>query len=134
MTPEQEKVREFQIASGRKPPERPMFIDDSKMHKLRIDLIHEEFEELKEAIENKDLVKVADAIGDLMYVVLGTANAFGIDMQPIFNSIHESNMTKDFHPNSEDKIHSKVIKGKNYRPPNIEAILQAQINDYVQLD
>lgn len=127
MTPEQRKVLEFQDKSGRKCPKTPTFADDEKMHKLRIDLIKEEFGEFQEAIKEKDLIEIADAIGDLLYVVYGAANAFGIDMEPIFNEIHRSNMTKDFHSEAEDKIHCKVTKGKNYSPPQIDSIILSQI-------
>lgn len=68
--------------------------DKKKLIKLRLDLIQEEFNELKEAIENRDFAEVRDAISDLLYVTYGTAASFGIDADKDYNIIHDSNMTK----------------------------------------
>lgn len=86
---------------------------------LRYELIREELEELKTALDNNDIVEVADALGDLKYVVEGAALAFGIPLTPVVNVIHRSNMTKlgeDGKPvyRPED---GKVMKGPNYEPP-----------------
>lgn len=68
--------------------------DKKKLVKLRLDLIQEEFNELKEAIENRDFTEVRDAIGDLLYVTYGAAASFGINADKDYSTIHESNMTK----------------------------------------
>jgi predicted HAD superfamily Cof-like phosphohydrolase len=91
---------------------------------LRWELIAEEFEELKAAITLKDMTLVADALGDLLYVVLGTANAYGLDMEPIFWEIHRSNLSKfiDGHRRED----GKWVKGKSYSPANLGPIIKQQ--------
>jgi len=126
----QDKVQEFHDAFGIYTPSHSTltpFNDQTKdtaLHDLRINLIEEEFNELKDAIAENNIVEVADALGDIMVVVLGTACSFGIDMTPVFNEIHRSNMSKL----GEDgkpiyRADGKVLKGPNYSPPNIKAIL-----------
>ena len=91
---------------------------------LRHQLIDEELCELENAMAKEDIVEIADAIGDLLYVVLGTAVSHGIDIDPIFHEIHRSNMTKfiDGHRRSD----GKWIKGPSYTPANLLPILQRQ--------
>ncbi len=69
-------------------------LEDDKLVKLRIALINEEFEELKEALKNKDSVEVADALSDILYVVYGAGQVFGINLDETFDKVHKSNMTK----------------------------------------
>jgi predicted HAD superfamily Cof-like phosphohydrolase len=88
---------------------------------LRLRLISEEFGELQEAIMKRDLVATVDALADLEYVVKGTAVSYGIDMEPIFNEIHQSNMSK-----LRENLEGKILKGRDYRPPDIRTILEAQ--------
>jgi phosphoribosyl-ATP pyrophosphohydrolase len=88
----------------------------------RIRLVVEEMSELVTAIHEGDLVGIADALGDSMYVILGTANAYGILMEDIMKEIHESNMSKDVLDQNQ-----KGGKGDNFRPPNIVRILDNQI-------
>lgn len=96
---------------------------------LRYNLIYEELQEYRDAITvpvgTVNLVEVADAIGDLLYVVLGTAVTFGIDIEPIFREIHRSNMSKfiDGHRRED----GKWIKGPSYSPANLEPIIQSQL-------
>ncbi len=98
MRESQNKVKDFHVAAGALINENPT-IPDAANAKLRVDLIQEELDELSGALglmlfEKRNLVEVADAIGDLLYVVLGTAVACGMDAESIFNEIHRSNMTK----------------------------------------
>ena len=125
MKKEQEQVSEFMIKAGQECPEKPILID-SHIFKLRHVLILEELEELRMADFNDDLVEVADAIGDLLVVVLGTAVAYGIDIDPIFQEIHRSNMSKfiDGHKRED----GKWIKGPSYSPANLKPIIEAQQN------
>lgn len=91
---------------------------------LRLKLINEEYIELLEAVEKRDLIGVADALGDLNYVSFGTALAFGLDMQPIQDEIHRSNMTKlglDGKPIVRED--GKIIKGPNFELPNLRKII-----------
>lgn len=97
---------------------------DRETQDLRIDLISEELEELQLAITNNDIVEVADALTDLLYVVYGAGHAFGIDLDECFTEVHESNMSKlgeDGRPIYRED--GKVLKGPNYFVPNLEEIL-----------
>ncbi len=90
---------------------------------FRKDLIHEEvFEELFYALDTKDMEKIADGITDSIYVLLGTAIAFGIDLTPIWEEVHRTNMEKE---PSDDPI-KKVRKPEGWKRPDIEGLLKAQ--------
>ena len=91
---------------------------------LRENLIEEELEELRSASISNDLVEVADALGDLAYVVFGAAIEYGIDLETVVNEIHKSNLSKlglDGKPLYRED--GKVIKGPNYEPPDIRTLL-----------
>jgi len=97
---------------------------DSQTQQLRYDLIDEELEELKMAFDNDDIIEVADALTDLLYVVYGAGHAFGIDLDECFLEVHESNMSKlgeDGRPIYRED--GKVLKGSDYFPPNLKEIL-----------
>ena len=113
------KVGTFMKTFGQEVKKEPSFSTD-KINKLRIDLINEELEELKEAIKNKDLLEVADALTDILYVTYGAGHAFGIDLDKCFNEVQNSNMSKldeDGNPIYNDS--GKVMKGPNYFKPNL---------------
>ena len=104
---------------------------DEKVQKLRISLIEEELEELKEAIENKDVVGVADALTDILYVTYGAGAAFGIDLDKCFEEVHSSNMSKldrDGRPIYRED--GKILKGPDYFEPNLEKIVKNGIQKY----
>ena len=90
---------------------------------LRVRLIEEEFDELKEAMAGSDLAAVAKEMADLMYVVYGTAVSYGIDMDPVFQEVHRSNMSKVGGYKRED---GKWVKPATYSPARIEPILAEQ--------
>ena len=90
---------------------------------FRLEFIAEELEELTQAVANDDLVRIADGLGDLLYVVYGAGLAFGIDLEPILAEIHRSNMTKLGGPVRED---GKQLKPDWYEPPQLAPILEAQ--------
>jgi predicted HAD superfamily Cof-like phosphohydrolase len=98
---------------------KPSFSSD-KINSLRYDLIKEELEELKEAIKNKDLLEVADALTDILYVTYGAGHAFGIDLDKCFEEVQSSNMSK---LGENDKpIYNesgKVMKGPKYFKPDL---------------
>ena len=97
---------------------------DSRTQQLRYDLIDEELEELKMAFDNDDVVEIADALTDLLYVVYGAGHAFGIDLDDCFLEVHESNMSKlgeDGRPIYRDD--GKVLKGPHFFQPNLKEIL-----------
>jgi len=122
MNKEQLKVEEFHklfnVAIASKPT-----IPDEKTCNLRYSLIKEEADELKIAMEAKNIVEVADALADLLYVVYGSAVTFGIDIEPIFDEVHRSNMTKVGGQQRED---GKIIKPSTYEPANIKHLLEKQ--------
>ena len=114
-----EKVREFMKTFGQEIKEKAGFPNE-KITSLRYELIKEELEELKEAINNNDIKEVADALTDILYVAYGAGHAFGIDLDKCFEEVQNSNMSKignDGKPIYNDK--GKVMKGPKYFKPNL---------------
>ena len=96
-------------------------LSNNKINELRISLINEELEELKKAIEDNDILEVADALTDILYVTYGAGHAFGIDLDKCFNEVQKSNMSKlgkDGKPIYNEK--GKVMKGPNYFKPDLK--------------
>jgi predicted HAD superfamily Cof-like phosphohydrolase len=117
------KVKIFMETFGQEVKKKPSFSND-KINKLRYDLIEEELSELKEAMQNKDLLEVADALTDILYVTYGAGHAFGIDLDKCFNEVQNSNMSKlgsDNKPIYNDD--GKVMKGPKYFKPNLSKFL-----------
>ena len=117
------KVKTFMNTYGQEVKNTPEF-PDSKIVQLRIDLIQEELNELKEAINNNDIIEVADALTDILYVTYGAGHSFGVDLDSCFNEVQNSNMSKlgdDGKPIYNDS--GKVMKGPNYFKPNIKKII-----------
>ena len=113
------KVKVFMKTFGQEVKENASFSTE-KINKLRYDLIKEELEELKNALDNKDLLEVADALTDILYVTYGAGHAFGINLDACFNEVQKSNMSKlgsDGKPIYNDK--GKVMKGPNYFKPDL---------------
>ena len=99
-------------------------VDIPEAH-LRQALLDEEVSELREAVERDDIVEIADALGDIVYIVCGTAHAYGIPLDEVVSEIHRSNLSKlgeDGNPIYRDD--GKILKGPNYSPPDIESILK----------
>ena len=113
------KVGTFMKTFGQEVKTKPSFSSD-KINKLRIDLIKEELDELKEAMDNKDLLEVADALTDILYVTYGAGHAFGIDLDRCFDEVQNSNMSK-LGENGEPIYNEsgKVMKGPNYFKPDL---------------
>tara|TARA_B110000259_G_C13908741_1_gene359969 strand:- start:133 stop:504 length:372 start_codon:yes stop_codon:yes gene_type:complete len=112
-------VKKFMKTFGQEIKEKASFPNE-KITTLRHDLIKEELDELKEAMDNKDLKEVADALTDILYVTYGAGHAFGIDLDKCFEEVQNSNMSKlgyDGKPIYNDK--GKVMKGPNYFKPNL---------------
>lgn len=98
---------------------------NAKLHSLRVGLIREELGELEDAIADNDVVEVADALADLLYVVLGAAHCYGIPIDEVFNEVHSSNMSKlDADGNPILREDGKILKGPNYFRPNITDIIE----------
>ena len=109
-----EKVGTFMKTFGQDVKQSPAFSTD-KINELRVNLIKEELDELIEAMNKKDLVEVADALTDILYVTYGAGHAFGINLDDCFEEVQNSNMSKlnkDGKPIYNDK--GKVMKGPNY--------------------
>ena len=113
------KVGTFMKTFGQEVKNKPSFSTD-KINKLRLDLIKEELDELKEAMDNKDLLEVADALTDILYVTYGAGHAFGINLDQCFDEVQNSNMSKlgeNGKPIYNDS--GKVMKGPNYFKPDL---------------
>ena len=113
------KVGTFMKTFGQEVKTKPSLSTD-KINKLRIDLIKEELDELQEAMKNNDLLEVADALTDILYVTYGAGHAFGIDLDKCFNEVQNSNMSKlgeNGKPIYNDA--GKVMKGPKYFKPDL---------------
>ncbi len=114
-----EKVGTFMKTFGQEVKQSPSFSTD-KINELRLNLIKEELHELIDAMNKKDLVEVADALTDILYVTYGAGHAFGIDLDKCFNEVQNSNMSKL--DNNGKPIYNdfgKVMKGPNYFKPDL---------------
>jgi len=114
-----ESVKKFMETFGQEIKEKASFPND-KITSLRYELIKEELDEFREAIDKKDIKEVADALTDILYVTYGAGHAFGIDLDKCFEEVQNSNMSKlgnDGKPIYNDK--GKVMKGPNYFKPNL---------------
>ena len=113
------KVGVFMKTFGQEVKDKPSFSTD-KINKLRLDLIKEELNELTEAMNNKDLLEVADALTDILYVTYGAGHAFGINLDKCFEEVQNSNMSKlDDNRKPIYNEHGKVMKGPNYFKPDL---------------
>ena len=113
------KVGVFMKTFGQEIKNQPSFSTE-KINQLRVSLIQEELDELKEAMANNNLLEVADALTDLLYVTYGAGHAFGIDLDKCFNEVQNSNMSKlgkDGKPIYNEL--GKVMKGPNYFKPDL---------------
>jgi len=118
-----EKVKQFMQTFGQEVKTNPSFSDE-KTNQLRLDLITEELEELKNAMKTKDLLEVADALTDILYVTYGAGHAFGIDLDKCFDEVQNSNMSKlgkDGKPIYNDS--GKVMKGPSYFKPDLSKFI-----------
>ena len=114
-----DKVGTFMKTFGQEVKTKPSFSTD-KINKLRLDLIKEELSELIKAMNNKDLLEVADALTDILYVTYGAGHAFGINLDKCFEEVQNSNMSKlDENGKPLYNEHGKVMKGPNYFKPNL---------------
>ncbi len=113
------KVGIFMKTFGQEVKNKPSFSTD-KINKLRLDLIKEELSELTDAMNNKDLLEVADALTDILYVTYGAGHAFGIDLDKCFDEVQNSNMSKlDENGKPIYDENGKVMKGPNYFKPDL---------------
>ena len=118
-----EKVKQFMQTFGQEVKTKASFSDE-KTNQLRLDLISEELEELKNAMASKDLLEVADALTDILYVTYGAGHAFGINLDKCFDEVQNSNMSKlgsDGKPIYNES--GKVMKGPDYFKPDLYKFL-----------
>ena len=118
-----EKVKQFMQTFGQEVKIKASFSDE-KTNQLRLDLISEELEELKNAMSSKDLLEVADALTDILYVTYGAGHAFGINLDKCFDEVQNSNMSKlgsDGNPIYNES--GKVMKGPDYFKPDLSKFL-----------
>ena len=118
-----EKVRLFMTTFGQEVKNKAS-LSSENINNLRINLIEEELNEFKEAIEKKDLKEVADALTDILYVTYGAGHAFGINLDNCFDEVQNSNMSKlgdDGKPIYDEK--GKVMKGPKYFKPDLKKFL-----------
>ena len=115
-------VEDFMNAFGQDVEKTPMM---SGVAELRYELIREELEEMREALDSKDLIGIADALTDLLYVVYGAGHSFGLNLDACFEEVHRSNKSKlgaDGKPIYRED--GKVMKGENYSSPDLKKTLQ----------
>jgi predicted HAD superfamily Cof-like phosphohydrolase len=118
------KVKTFMKTFGQEVKIKPSFSTE-KINSLRYDLIKEELEELRVAMENKDLLEVADALTDILYVTYGAGHAFGIDLDKCFEEVQSSNMSKlDENGKPIYNETGKVMKGPKYFKPNLNQFVK----------
>ena len=118
------KVGTFMKTFGQEVKSKPS-LSTEKINKLRIDLIKEELDELQEAIKNNDLLEVADALTDILYVTYGAGHAFGINLDKCFDEVQQSNMSKlDDHGNPIYNDSGKVMKGPKYFKPDLSKFIK----------
>ena len=116
-------VKDFMEIYGQEVKTKSSFPNE-KIIQLRYDLIKEELDELSVAIKDKDIVEVADALTDLLYVVYGAGHAFGIDLDKCFSEVQRSNLSKlDIDGKPIYNENGKVMKGPNYSKPNLKQFL-----------
>ena len=117
-------VKKFMETFGQEVKNKAEFPNE-KIQDLRVSLIEEELSELKEAIKNKDIKEVADALTDILYVTYGAGHAFGIDLDKCFDEVQRSNMSKlDENGKPIFNEQGKVLKGPNYFKPNLEKFIK----------
>ena len=119
-----ESVKKFMQTFGQEVKSKAEFPKE-KIVQLRYELIKEELEELNQAIKEKDIKEVADALADILYVTYGAGHAFGIDLDECFNEVQQSNMSKlgsDGKPIYNES--GKVMKGPNYFKPDLNKFLK----------
>lgn len=119
-----DKVKEFHTVYDCLINQKPVFPEE-KERQLRIDLLREEFEEYLKAEKENNLIEVADALGDMLYIIYGTAVSYGIPINDVFAEIHRSNLSKlgdDGKPIR--RTDGKVLKGPKYFRPDISGVLE----------
>ena len=122
-----EMVKEFMTVFGQNFQTKPDWPKSESEINMRLRLVDEEVGELRDAINDRDIVEVADALADILYIVYGTANTFGIDIDACMKEVHRSNMTKlDKDGKVQYRDDGKILKGEQYEEPNLLKVLLRQ--------
>jgi predicted HAD superfamily Cof-like phosphohydrolase len=116
-----ELVEDFMEATGEETLLEPVFPEE-RIQRLRIDLIEKELDELTYAIDNVDIVEVANALTELLYVVYGTGHAFGLDLDECLKEVHASNMST-LGPEGLIINEGEVLRPDTYFPPDLKTVL-----------
>lgn len=124
MNPMQQMVQDFHRKYDNPSLDNPELPDDATLV-LRARLIVEEAGEFLKAASHKDMIEMVDALCDILYVTFGTADVMGVDLEPFFNEVQRSNMTKEGKDDS-----GKIQKGPNYSPPDLRSILAHQVKEF----
>ena len=135
LSPELAQVKEFQELFGLTVRNSPEGAIDAKEYLLRYQLMREENEEYLEACQKEDLVEIADALGDMLYILCGTIITHGMQdkISEVFNEIHQSNLSKlDEEGKPIYREDGKVLKGPNYFRPNIKRVLAKEPSSFAE--
>ena len=119
-------VKEFHEIFECRIAEKTEFPDDNERD-LRMRLLKEEYLEYREAEENDDFIEVADALADMMYIILGTAVSYGIPIDKVFEEVHNSNLTKLWNGKVKKRSDGKILKPDTFLPPNIPEVLRRHV-------
>ena len=117
-------VKDFHIAFGQRVGQSPLIPEDYNERDLRINLLEEEFKEYINAEEKNDITEIADALADIIYIACGTAVAYGIPLDDVFEEVHASNMAKLVDGKPIYREDGKVLKPEGWTPPDIRGVLK----------
>jgi predicted HAD superfamily Cof-like phosphohydrolase len=122
-------VKDFHIAFGQRVGQTPAFPEDVNERELRMSLLEEEVNEYFDAEESLDIVGIADALADIIYIACGTAVSYGIPLDKVFEEVHRSNMAKLVDGKVIYREDGKILKPAGWTPPQIENILNKEKED-----
>ena len=125
-----EAVKEFHIAFGQRVGEKP-YLPNTDERSLRVRLLSEEFEEYRSAEYDNDIVEIADALADIIYIACGTAVSYGIPLDKVFEEVHRSNMAKLVDGKVLRREDGKIQKPEGWKPPDIEGVLEKSHIEYI---
>ena len=124
-------VKNFHIAFGQRVGEKPEVPNDINERNLRYNLLKEEFEEYEKAESDDNIVEIADALADIIYIACGTAVSYGIPLDKVFAEVHRSNMAKLVDGKPLYREDGKVMKPAGWKPPDVEGVLKKSQEEYL---
>jgi predicted HAD superfamily Cof-like phosphohydrolase len=119
-------VKNFHIAFGQRVGQSPMIPDNIEERDLRMSLLEEEYNEYMEAEQTLDIVGIADALADIVYIACGTAVSYGIPLDKVFEEVHRSNMAKLVNGQPIYRADGKVLKPEGWTAPDVKGILEKE--------